>query len=131
MRPFAGGREPTFEKFQVWRGNDDVCVELAVTKSTREKIVRADSITHCGKRYRYERERFRNILYFSGGLDGKLEVCYGEVSTGDCSGRGLSAHRNLASLAQYPPRKFCEKFFEAISMKGFFKAARTVLTLNS
>jgi hypothetical protein len=48
MHPFAGGREPTFEKFQVWRGNDDVCVELAVTKSTREKIVRADSITIAG-----------------------------------------------------------------------------------
>jgi hypothetical protein len=35
MRPFrfAGWREPTFEKIQVWRGNDDVCVELVVTKS--------------------------------------------------------------------------------------------------
>jgi hypothetical protein len=46
MHPFrdVGRRKPSFKKFQVWWNNDDICVELAATKSQWEKIGRARRI---------------------------------------------------------------------------------------
>jgi hypothetical protein len=43
--------KPAFKKFQVWWGNDDVCVDLSVTKSQWEKIARGDKVSIEGEQY--------------------------------------------------------------------------------
>jgi hypothetical protein len=79
----------SFKQFRIWWGNGDVCVELPVTKSQWEKIGRGQNVTIRGKGYWYEGEWFEDIWHFSGGLDGELEVCYGQPSEGDYSGQGF------------------------------------------
>jgi hypothetical protein len=70
-------------------GNDDVCVELPVTKSQWEKIKRGDDVRIKGKGYWYEGEWFQDTWYFSGGLDGELRVCYEQPSEKYSDGEGF------------------------------------------
>jgi hypothetical protein len=71
-----------FKKLRVVWGNDDVIVELTVTKSQWARIKNGDDVRINGKGYWYEGERFQDTWYFSGGLDGELRVCYDDGGEG-------------------------------------------------
>ncbi|WMT71082.1 hypothetical protein [Bradyrhizobium sp. Ash2021] len=72
-----------------WGNGGEVCVELSVSKAQWDRIVRGDTISIKGEGYGYDGDWFKDIWNFSGGLDGNLEVCYGQPSIGDYSGQGF------------------------------------------
>jgi hypothetical protein len=72
-----------------WGNGGEVCVELPVNKKQWDRIVRGDQVTIKGAGYWYDGDLFEDIWYFSGGLEGKLEVRYGQPAVGDYSAQGF------------------------------------------
>jgi hypothetical protein len=82
--------KPAYKTLTVaWGNGGEVCVELPVSKTQWDQIVRGDEVTIKGTGYWYDGDFFMDVWNFSGGLEGKLEVCYGQPSVGDYSGQGF------------------------------------------
>jgi hypothetical protein len=58
---------------------DGVRLNLNVAPETWKKIVGGHAATIRGNGYLYEGERFQDVWYFSGGLDGELRVSYDDA----------------------------------------------------
>ena len=70
-------------------GNDDVVVELLVSRRTWSKILKGQELTLRRQGFAYEGDFYRDYWDFSGGLDGELRVRYGSPKDGDYSGEGF------------------------------------------
>ncbi len=61
----------------VWWGNDDDEASIYLTPRNWTRVKAGKPLRIRGKGYIYEAERFQDYWNFAGGMDGELEVTYG------------------------------------------------------